>query len=352
MIFGRHFQNKLKMNNRPLIGITTGDPSGIGAEVTVKALSDKDIYEICRPLVISDYRLMEDALRIANVKLKLNRISDDIENGIYEFGIIDVLDMNNVDMSRHAYKRISPENGRSAFEYIKKVIELAMAGKIDATVTGPIHKEALNLAGFHYAGHTEIYSDLTKTKDYVMMLVDDNFRIAHVSTHVPLKMARELVKKERIIKVLKLTYDMLYRLGIENPKIAVAGLNPHAGEGGLFGDEEINEIKPAIDLVRQEGIDAQGPFPPDTIFSRARGREFDAVVAMYHDQGHIAMKTAGFVYDGDGKWSSISGVNVTLGLPIIRTSVDHGVAFDKAGDGIANPQSMIQAIKLAVKLCK
>ncbi len=352
MILGHHFLSKSKMNRRPLIGISVGDPSGIGTEVTVKALANKDIYEICRPLVVSDYGLMEDAIRIADVKLKLNRISDDIAGGIYEFGIIDVLDMNNVDMSRHAYKIVSAENGRSAFEYIKKVIDLAMTGKIDATVTGPIHKEALNLAGFHYAGHTEIYSELTNTKDYVMMLVDDDFRIAHVSTHVPLKIACELVKKERIIKAIKLTYDMLICLDILNPRIAVAGLNPHAGEGGLFGDEEISEIKPAIDSVRKEGIDAQGPFPADTIFSRTKGGEFDAVIAMYHDQGHIAMKTAGFIYDGNGRWSSISGVNVTLGLPIIRTSVDHGVAFDKAGDGIANPQSMIQAIKLSVKLCK
>jgi 4-hydroxythreonine-4-phosphate dehydrogenase len=339
------------MNNRPLIGISVGDPSGIGAEVIVKALANTDIYEICRPLVISDYRLMEDAIKIARSSSKLNRILN-IENGKYEFGTIDVFDMNNVDMKKHIYKKVSAENGKCAFEYIKQVIELAMDGRIDATVTGPIHKEALNLAGFHYAGHTEIYSELTKTKDYVMMLVDDNFRIAHVSTHVSLKKACEMVKKDRIVKVINLTYDMLGCLDIENPKIAVAGLNPHASENGLFGDEEENEIKPAIDSVRQYDINAQGPFPPDTIFSRAKGGEFDAVVAMYHDQGHIALKTAGFVYEGDGRWSSISGVNVTLGLPIIRTSVDHGVAFDKAGDGIANPQSMEQAIKLAVKLCK
>jgi 4-hydroxythreonine-4-phosphate dehydrogenase len=342
------------MNNRPLIGISVGDPSGIGAEVIVKALANSDIYEICRPLIISDYGLMEDAIGIANAQLNLNRISDHkmpLEYGKYEFGTIDVFDMNNVDMKKHVYKKVSIESGKCAFEYIKQVIELAMDGRIDATVTGPIHKEALNLAGFHYAGHTEIYSELTKTKDYVMMLVDDNFRIAHVSTHVSLKKACEMVKKDRIIKVINLTYDMLGCLDIENPKIAVAGLNPHASENGLFGDEEENEIKPAIDSVRQDGINAQGPFPPDTIFSRAKGGEFDAVVAMYHDQGHIALKTAGFVYEGDGRWSSISGVNVTLGLPIIRTSVDHGVAFDKAGDGIANPQSMVQAIKLAVRLC-
>ena len=344
------------INNRPLIGISVGDPGGIGTEVTAKALTVKEIYEICKPLVISDFGLMMEAVKIAGVKLGLNRIDSKCESpaecGQYEFGTIDVLDMNNVDMSRHVYKKVLAENGKSAFECIQKVIELAMAGKIDATVTGPIHKEALNLAGFHYAGHTEIYSELTNTKDYVMMLVDDNFRIAHVSTHVSLRKACDLAKKDRILKVIELTKDMLGCLGVENPRIAVAGLNPHAGEGGLFGDEEEKEIIPAIESAKRLGINAQGPFPPDTVFSRAKGGEFDAVIAMYHDQGHVALKTAGFVYDKDGRWSSISGVNVTLGLPIIRTSVDHGVAFDKAGDGIANPQSMIQAIKLAVQLCK
>jgi len=344
------------INNRPLIGISVGDPGGIGTEVTAKALTVKEIYEICKPLVISDFRLMMEAVKIAGVRLDLNRIDSKCESpaecGQYGFGTIDVLDMNNVDISRHVYKKVLAENGKSAFECIQKVIELAMAGKIDATVTGPIHKEALNLAGFHYAGHTEIYSELTNTKDYVMMLVDDNFRIAHVSTHVSLRKACDMVKKDRILKVIELTKDMLSCLDVENPKIAVAGLNPHAGEGGLFGDEEAKEIIPAIESAKRLGINAQGPFPPDTVFSRAKGGEFDAVIAMYHDQGHVALKTAGFVYDKDGKWSSISGVNVTLGLPIIRTSVDHGVAFDKAGDGIANPQSMIQAIKLAVQLCK
>jgi 4-phospho-D-threonate 3-dehydrogenase / 4-phospho-D-erythronate 3-dehydrogenase len=339
------------MKNRPLIGISVGDPGGIGPEVTVKALAVKDIYDISKPLVVSDFGLMMDAVKVSGVQLGLNLINN-IESGRYEYGTIDVLDMNNVDISKHVYKKVLAENGKSAFEYIAKVIELAMTDKIDATVTGPIHKEALNLAGFHYAGHTEIYSELTNTKDYVMMLVDDNFRIAHVSTHVSLRKACDLAKKDRILKVIELTRDMLGCLDVENPRIAVAGLNPHAGEGGLFGDEEEKEIIPAIESAKRLGINAQGPFPPDTIFSRAKGGEFDAVIAMYHDQGHIALKTAGFVYDKDGRWSSISGVNVTLGLPIIRTSVDHGVAFDKAGDGIANPQSMIQAIKLAVQLCK
>ena len=336
---------------KPLLGISVGDPGGIGPEIVAKALALEAMYAICRPLVVSDFALMEDALRIASVQLKLNRVSNPTE-GRYEFGCMDVLDMQNVDMSKLVHKKVTRENGKACFEYIKKVIDMAIAGEIDATVTGPIHKEALNLAGFHYAGHTEIYSDLTNTKDYAMMLADGNFRIVHVSTHIALREACDRVKKDRVLKVIHLTRDVLERLEVGNPIIAVAGLNPHAGEGGLFGDEEINEIIPAIEAAKGEGIDVQGPLPSDTIFSKAIGGEYDAVVAMYHDQGHVAMKTAGFVYEESGQWSAISGVNVTLGLPIVRASVDHGVAFGKAGEGRANPQSMIQAIKMAVQLCK
>jgi len=337
---------------KPLIGISVGDPNGIGPEVVAKALALREIHDICIPLVISDLALMKDAIRIANVDLNLSHYNEECKSYIpQDDSITLILDMHNVDMSRHEYRKVSAENGKSAFEYIRKLIDLAMSGKIDATVTGPISKEAINLAGFQYSGHTEIYSELTGTEDYVMMLIDGDYRIAHVSTHVSLRRACDLVKKERILKVISLVKDLLERLNISNPKIAVAGLNPHASEGGLFGDEEKEEIMPAIVDAKRQGINVDGPFPPDTIFSRTKGGEFDAVVAMYHDQGHIAMKASGFIYDKDGIWSSISGVNVTLGLPIIRTSVDHGVAFDKAGDGIANPQSMIQAIKLAVLLC-
>jgi 4-hydroxythreonine-4-phosphate dehydrogenase len=293
---------------------------------------------------------MKGALRIADAQLELNRISEPAE-GRYEFGCIDVLDMHNSDMSKLVHKKIVAENGKACFDYIKKVIELAMAGEIDGTVTGPIHKEALNAAGYHYAGHTEIYADLTDTEDYAMMLADGNFRVVHVSTHVALREAIERVKKNRVLKVIYLTRDMLDRLGVENLKIAVAGLNPHAGEGGLFGTEEIEEIAPAVEAAQNEGINVVGPLPPDTIFSEARGGEYDAVIAMYHDQGGIAIKTAGFVYDEKGNWSSIPVVNVTLGIPIVRASVGHGVAFDKAGEGRANPQSMIQAIKMAAQLC-
>jgi len=258
-----------------------------------------------------------------------------------------------VDMSKHIFKKATAEGGKASFEYIKKVIDLALAKEIDATVTGPINKEAINLAGYHYAGHTEIYADFTKTKDYAMMLADGDYRVIHVSTHVSLRKACDLAKKERILKVINLGYKTLLRLSVENPRIAVAGLNPHAGEEGLFGDEETAEIIPAIKVAREKGINVDGPVPPDTVFAKARGGQYDLVVAMYHDQGHIAMKVAGFNYDETTReWTSMSGVNVTLGLPIIRTSVDHGVAFGKAGEGRATPQSMIEAIKMAAQLCK
>ena len=341
----------MSKQNRPLVGISVGDPGGIGPEVTVKALLLDEIYDICRPVVISDFDVMKDAVEIANAQVALNTV-DSPDEGQYELGIIDVIDMHNVDISKLDYGKISAENGRASYQYIAKVIELALRGKIDATVTGPIHKEALNAAGYHYAGHTEIYSTLTNTKDYAMMLADGDFRIVHVSTHVSLRKACDLVKKERVLKTIHLTYRMLMDLGVEGYRIGVAGLNPHAGENGLFGDEEIREITPAINAAKADGINVEGPIPSDTVFSRARGGDFDAVVAMYHDQGHIAMKTAGFLYSGNGQWSAISGVNVTLGLPIIRTSVDHGVAFDKAGKGNANPQSMVQAIKMACRLTR
>jgi 4-hydroxythreonine-4-phosphate dehydrogenase len=231
------------------------------------------------------------------------------------------------------------------------VIELAMAGEIDATVTGPINKAAINAAGFHYAGHTEIYADLTKTRNYSMMLAEGNFRVAHVSTHVSLRVACERVKKERVLTVIRLAHAALRKLGIESPRLGVAGLNPHCGEGGLFGNEDDQEIAPAVAAARAEQIAAEGPLPADTVFSKMRGGMYDLVVVMYHDQGHIPTKLIGFQYDDKtGTWGQMAGVNVTLGLPIIRVSVDHGTAFGKAGEGRANPQSMIEAIKLAAKL--
>lgn len=337
-------------NNRPIVGISVGDPAGIGPEITAKALTGEEIYQMCRPLVVCDLKVMDEAVRFSGLDLKTRSVESAGE-GAYELGTLDVLDMKNVDLDALEYKKVAVMSGRASFEYVKKVIELAMAGEIDATVTGPIHKEAINAAGFHYAGHTEIYADLTGTSDYAMMLADGNFRVVHVSTHVSLREAIERVKKERVLKVIHLAQNALTKMGIEKPRIAVAGLNPHAGESGMFGTEEIDEITPAVEEAKSQGLDVYGPIPPDTVFSKLKGGQYDIVVVMYHDQGHIPTKLTGFNYDQKtNTWLAMSGVNVTLGLPIVRASVDHGVAFGKAGEGRANPESMIQALKMAVAL--
>ena len=340
-------------NKKPIIGITMGDPTGIGPEIVVKALSIKQMYTICNPLVIGDKDVAKQVLGIAKAQnFRINPVKD-VNEAIFEYGIMDIFDLANVNITKLVHGEISAMGGKAAFESIKKVIELAVQGEVDATVTGPIHKEALHLAGYHYSGHTEIYADLTNTKDYAMMLIHGDFRIVHVTTHVPLRDACDLIKKDRVLRTIRLSYGAMLSLGIKKPKIAVAGLNPHAGEGGLFGNEEQEEIEPAIKEARKVGIDAKGPIPPDTAFSKARGGKYDVAIAMYHDQGHIPMKLVGFLWNEKNKeWTSIKGVNVTLGLPIIRTSVDHGVAYGKAGEGRANPESLIEAIKVAVKMIK
>jgi 4-hydroxythreonine-4-phosphate dehydrogenase len=299
---------------------------------------------------VGETEMMREAVRFSGLDLKTHPVSSPRE-GFYKIGTIDILDLKNIDARSIQYKKVSADTGRASFEYIKKVIDLAVAKEVDATVTGPINKEAINAAGFHYSGHTEIYADLTHTKDYAMMLLHGHFRVIHVSTHVSLREACNRVKKDRILRVIRLGCDTLKRLGIENPKIGVAGLNPHAGETGLFGREEIDEIEPAIRQAQQEGLRVEGPIPPDTVFPKMQGGQYDLVVVMYHDQGHIPTKVLGFQYDEKTKtWGSISGVNITCGLPIIRVSVDHGTAFGKAGEGRANPESMIQAIRIAAQL--
>lgn len=340
----------MSKDTRPVLGISVGDPGGIGPEITVKALNDPAIYRICRPVVVADMDVMRDIMRILGTSQQLNRVTDP-RKGQFHHGVIDILDLANLDPSQHRYKEISAAQGKASFEYVAKVIELALAGDLDGTVTGPICKAAINAAGFHYAGHTEIYAELTKTKDYAMMLAEKDFRVVHVSTHVSLREACDRVKKDRVLRVIQLTADALHRFDLPTPRIAVAGLNPHAGEDGLFGREELEEIIPAINEAVAEGLNVEGPVPADTVFCKLRGGMYDAVVVMYHDQGHIPTKLLGFQYDQmTGQWSSMSGVNVTLGLPILRTSVDHGTAFDRAGDGTANPQSMLDALKLGTIL--
>lgn len=335
---------------KPILGITMGDPAGIGPEIAAKAMAEPHIYDICRPLIVGDADVMRQAVRIVGGDIAVRSISQ-VEEAKFEYGTMDVIDLKNVDINTLVYGQVSAMAGKAAFEAVRKVIELAMEGEIDATVTGPINKEAINLAGYHFSGHTEIYAHFTNTRDYAMMLVDGDLRVVHVSTHVSLRKACDLVKKERVLKVIELGNDACKRLGISSPRIGVAGLNPHAGEHGLFGWEEEQEIIPAIEEARKMGINADGPVSPDTLFPKAKGGQYDIVVAMYHDQGHIPLKTVGFDWnEAEKKWKSISGVNITLGLPIIRSSVDHGTAFEEAGKGTATHESLVHAIEYGVKL--
>ncbi|MBR2432567.1 MAG: 4-hydroxythreonine-4-phosphate dehydrogenase PdxA [Clostridia bacterium] len=341
------------MSNLPILAITLGDPCGSGPEITAKALSHKSIYEICRPLVIGDACVMRQAIRYVGLEndIKVNSVHS-TEDATFCHGTIDVYEVGAVtDVSRLKLGTVNEIGGEAAFEYVRCAIELAMSGKVQGTVTNAISKEAINLAGHHFSGHTEIYSHFTGTKKYCMMLAHNDFRVTHVSTHVSLREACDRCKKERIFEVIQLSYKACRDLGINTPKIAVAGLNPHCGENGMFGKEEIEEISPAIEAAREKGMDVIGPCPPDTVFSQAIGGWYDIVVCMYHDQGHIPTKVQGFVYDrGNRRWNAVAGVNITLGLPIVRTSVDHGTAFDHAGKGDANELSLINAIEYGAKL--
>ena len=333
---------------KPIICITIGDPAGIGAEITVRALSKKEIYKKSKPIVIGSKSVINDAIKFIPSNLKVNIIKN-MEEIKGEFGTIDLLDLDNIRLDEFDYGKVSAKAGKASLEYINRGIDLAMDGQVDAVVTGPIHKESIKAAGSPHAGHTEIFATRTKAKDYAMMLADKHLKVIHVSTHVSLREACDLVKKDRVLTVIQLANQALKNLGVKDPKIAVAGLNPHAGEGGLFGREEIEEIIPAIKQAQKVGINVEGPIPPDTIFSKVIGGQYDIAVVMYHDQGHIPMKVTGFKYiKKTNRWSSMSGVNVTVGLPIIRTSVDHGVAFGKAGEGRANEESMIEAIQMAI----
>ena len=342
------------MNQKPILGITMGDPSGNGPEISVKALSLAKIYDICRPVIVGDARIILKAAReaVKRQDIVIHPVSS-IKECFFKPGTIDVFDLRNADAEKLKIGKVDVMSGNAAFTSVKKVIELALAGEVDATITNALHKEALNLAGHNYAGHTEIYADLTGTKDYSMMLAEGNLRVVHVSTHVSLREACDRVKKDRVLKVIELAHNTCRRLGINEPRVAVAGLNPHAGENGLFGREEIEEIKPAIDEAKAKGVKVDGPVPPDTIFAKAHGGMYDIVVAMYHDQGRIPLKVLGFQYDKEaGKWEAVKGVNITLGLPIIRSSVDHGTAFGHAWQGSASELSLISAIEYGVMLAQ
>ncbi len=337
---------------RPILAITMGDPVGIGPEITLKALRHDWVLERSKPLVIAHKVVIDRAIDYLGYHDMEVEVVKEPSEGSYAKGKVTVLDLGDLDFDAIPKGKPSAEGGRASFQSIEKAIELALQDKVDAVVTNPIHKEAINMAGYHYSGHTEIFADKTGAKSYAMMLAVGDFRVVHVNTHVSMREAIERIKKDRVLEVIKLTHDALIDLGISEPRIAVAALNPHAGEGGLFGREEIEEIEPAIKEAQDLGINATGPYPADTIFSKAYGGAFDAVVVMYHDQGHIPVKLIGFKWDQSRReWSEVRGINVTLGLPIIRTSVDHGVAFGKAWKKrTADETSLLDAIDYAIKL--
>ena len=318
-----------------------GDAAGSGPEIITKTLAEEEIRSGCRPVVIGDGSTMKAALKITGMPGRVRSIGK-ISEAEWSEETIEVLDMRNVDVGKLIRGKVNVMAGQAAYEYIKEAAELCKKGEADAMVTSAINKESLNKAGHHYDGHTGLLAKLCDTPDVTMMLVAGKLRICHVSTHISLREALDRVRPERILKVVELARKGIKQLRIDEPHIAIAGLNPHAGEDGLFGDEEAKYIQPAIDEATSRGYRVSGPYPGDTIFFRTLQGHFDGAVAMYHDQGHVAAKMLGI-------WL---GVNVTLGLPIIRTSVEHGTNFGKAGKGTADPRSMNEAMKLATAMAR
>jgi len=326
---------------RPIVGITMGDPSGIGPEIILKSFENEEVKN-SNIVIIGDFGVMQSAYKMLKIdSFKLKRIQN-ISDCSFSNEVLNIFNLNLIGKDELQPGKVNAASGSAAFECLRIAIELAKNKEIDIIATAPLNKEALHLAGHKYAGHTEILAELTNTDDYAMLLYDKKLSVIHVSTHISLLEAVTGLRKERIEKVIQLADHSMKRLLGKAPSIAVAGLNPHAGENGLFGDEEIREIIPAIKNMKLKGLNVFGPVPPDTVFLKAVNGMYDVVVAMYHDQGHIPLKLLGFS----------TGVNITVGLPFIRTSVDHGTAFEIAWTGKASENSMVEAIKLALRLAR
>ncbi len=325
--------------NRPIIAITMGDAAGVGPEVVVKALARPSVYESCRPFVIGDLARLARAVEITGVKLTLRTV-DGPDSATFEQGVVDCVDLGLIPADL-PFGSLSPEAGDAAFRYIERAVALAMDGSVDAICTAPLNKAALHAGGHVYPGHTEILAELTGTPEVSMMLSAPSLRVIHCTTHIGLLDAVAKIEPGLVERTIRRAHETLVKSGIAAPRIAVCGINPHAGENGLFGNgEEESKVAPGVLAARSAGIDALGPLPADTVFFRAVRGDFDAVVAMYHDQGHCPVKVLGLD----------AGVNITVGLPVIRTSVDHGTAFDIAGTGTAEEGSMLEALRQAAEL--
>ena len=326
------------MDDSPIVGLTMGDPAGVGSEIIVKAYPK--LADLARVIVIGDQTVMDATLENCDSDISLE-VVDSVSAASFDNEMIPMLNLGLVNDIEYGVVR--EDYGKASLAYVERAIELAQSGAIDAITTAPINKQSTRLAGSTHAGHTGLLAHRTETTNYTMMLIHDHLRVTHVSTHVPLREACDLVTKDRVLDTIRVTKNGLTDLGVDSPRIAVAGLNPHASDGGLLGATEETDIRPAIGEAISEGIDVIGPESPDTIFARAADGLVDCVVSMYHDQGHIPIKMLGF---SEGR---IAGVNMTLGLPIIRTSVDHGTAFDIAGQCIADPGSLVDAVSIAIR---
>ena len=323
---------------KPIIAVTMGDPAGIGPEIVAKSIADKATFDVARCIVIGDKKVMEKAIKIVGADLKVN-VVDSPADGDYSYGVLNMIDLDNIDMSRFEYGKINAMCGQAAFDYIKKSIEITMDKQADAVATTPINKESLHAAEVDFIGHTEIFGALTGTADPLTMFETNGLRVFFLTRHKSLRDMLDDIKKDRIIDYVERCTDALIRLGVKEGTMAVAGLNPHSGEHGLFGWEEVKEIAPAVEELKERGFNVAGPVPADSVFHQAAQGRFNSVLSLYHDQGHIATKTLDFDRT----------ISITNGMPILRTSVDHGTAFDIAGKGIAGAVSMEEAIRLAAK---
>jgi 4-hydroxythreonine-4-phosphate dehydrogenase len=327
------------MERKPLIAITMGDPAGIGPEIIAKVIDSGELSALCKSVVVGDAGVMKKLIEEMRLSITVHSIASLAEADPAQ-GKLDVLDLKNVDISAHAWGTPNAASGKAVVEYVRKAVDVTMGREADAIVTAPINKEMMNAAGHHYAGHTELLAELTNTREYGMLFVGGGLRVILATIHLALKDVSRHITQASVLKTLRLAHKAMSYFGVDRPRIGVAALNPHAGEGRLFGSEEWDVILPAVIKAREEGIHASDPIPADTLFYKARNNHFDIVVAMYHDQGLAPLKMLAFG----------NAVNVTVGLPIIRTSVDHGTAYDIAGKGCADPASLLEAVKLAAKM--
>lgn len=323
---------------KTLIAVPIGDPAGVGPEIVAKSVASEEVFEAADCVIVGDKTIIENAIKIVGVDLTVHVISE-AEEGDYRKGILNLIDLGNVDMAKFEFGKVNGMCGKAAYEYIAKCIELANEGKVDAVATTPINKESLRAGGINYIGHTEIFGALTGTEDPLTMFETNGMRVFFLTRHVSLREMLDMITKDRIIDYVKRCMKALEKLGVTDGTMAIAGLNPHSGEHGLFGWEEVNEIMPAIEELQAEGYQVVGPIGADSVFHQAAQGRYNSVLSLYHDQGHIATKTLDFE----------KTIAITNGMPILRTSVDHGTAFDIAGKGIVSAVSMIEAILLAAK---